>query len=121
MYAQLDATYTTLATRLNIIDKMNELLTEPHSWSDDVNNPLITLCSDPSTLDTPEKRRELYDLYLQNYSNRGLYRTVTCSRTIQLHPNIILAKVEHIIRDTQAADNIVNMHIGNLLTTPSST
>jgi len=76
---------------------MNEHLTEEHSWTD-CNNPLHLKNLDPVSLDTPEKRKEVYDDFLNNNPYTGLYRTTPYEFRVQLHPNFILAKVEHWIR-----------------------
>jgi len=98
MYAQLNAYYTQLAMNLNIFDKINEALTEEHSWTDSL-NPLLFINVDPASLNTAEKRRNIYSNYLNN--NKGLRRMGTYAYTTQLHPNLIIAKVEHWIREAQ--------------------
>jgi len=102
MYAQLNADYKQLALSLNIFDKMNEKLTEEHSWTD-CNNPLHLKNVDPASLDTPEKRKEVYDDFLNNNPYTGLYRTTPYEFRVQLHPNLLLAKVEHWIREALQA------------------
>lgn len=99
MYARLNNYYAQLASRLNIIDKMNDALTEENSWTDS-RNPLLFIDVDPATLNTPEKRWDIYSDYLNN--NRGLRRMGPCGHNKQLHPNLILAKVEHWIREEQS-------------------
>ena len=97
MYARLNARYTQLAEQLNILDQMNDALSEDNSWSHAL-NPLFLVNVDPATLNTPKKRRKIYDMYLNNQTG-GLERM---GRIVQLHPNLILAKVEHWIRLAKA-------------------
>jgi len=75
---------------------MNEKLTEEHSWTDP-NNQMLLADVDPETLDTSEKREVFYNRCLRK-TPLGLQRTTPYEHRKQLHPNHLLAKVEHFIR-----------------------
>lgn len=101
MYAQLNASYTDLAASLNILDNVQVYLTEEHSWTDHWTKELLLVNVDPATLDTPEKRQPVYEEYLRNLTP-GLRRTeMYFEDRKQLHPNLVLAKVESWIRNIQ--------------------
>jgi hypothetical protein len=76
---------------------MNDELTEENSWTHSL-NPLLNINIDPATLNTVEKRRQVYTNYLNNNKTVGLRRMGILK---QVHPNILLAKVEHWIREAQ--------------------
>ena len=102
MYAQLNNYYAQLASRLNILDKMNDELTEENSWTDSL-NPLLFIDVDPATLNTPDKRWDIYSNFLNN--SQRLRRMGPCGHNKQLHPNLLIAKVEYWIRQEHAKFN----------------
>ena len=96
MYAKLNASYTKLANDLNVLDMMNENLAEEHSWTG-CDNLLLHIDVDPATLNTPEKRQDIYEDCLRK-TPKGLRRATPYAFRKQLHPNLLLAKVEYWIR-----------------------
>jgi hypothetical protein len=94
MYAHLNAHYTQLAERHGVLDTMTEALSYANSLTDE-NNKLLSM-ADPTTLDTPDKRQRVYDEYVNTLT--PLYRAGRCGHEVHLHPNLMLAKVEHWIR-----------------------
>ena len=92
MYAHLTAEYTAIAQRHGALDEMKEALFYKHSMTDSYNS-LLSI-ADPETLDTPEKRQRVYDEHINTLT--PLHR---CGAPgYRLHPNLMLAKVEHWIR-----------------------
>jgi len=88
--------YIQLVKRNNIIDEVQKAFDEENCWTDEL-CPFFSLVSDPTTLDTIEKRQRFYDTYIEKHYNK-LRRQGRCGHYVKVHHNIILAKVEHWIR-----------------------
>jgi len=88
----MDACYTELAKRLNVLDAINMWL-QRTNLTDDF-DPICSL--NPDDLDTPTKRQHVYDVFIADYTRRGLRRTG--SKCISLDKNVTLAQIEHYLR-----------------------
>lgn len=98
----LDPHYTHIVKSLGISQMINEWLDVNNNWVDCA-DPIHNLAYGANDLNTPEKRQQVYENYINNLVP-GMRRTGSIG--MRLHHNVLLAQVEYHIRKMRAAQVI---------------